>query len=109
MQLTVSPLVAAFTPLLPSSPLCPSAPLAIMSNAPLTEPANISTDSSSTNTQTNYTQSNYKILVTYRDAGEKFIGTSKKQSKPWIGDKTWEKIKERREKERKWKVQDVKR
>jgi len=28
---------------------------------------------------------------------KKVIGRSKKQSKPWIGDKTWEKIKERKE------------
>ena len=32
-----------------------------------------------------------KILVVYRDAAEKVIGRSKKQSKPWIGDKTLEK------------------
>ena len=38
-----------------------------------------------------------KILETYRDAAKKIIGWSKKQSKPWIGDKTWEKIKERKE------------
>ena len=31
-----------------------------------------------------------KILVTYRDAAEKVNGRSKKQSKPWIGDKTQE-------------------
>ena len=37
------------------------------------------------------------ILETYRDAAKKVFGWSKKQSKPWIGDKTWEKIKERKE------------
>ncbi|KAL9963605.1 hypothetical protein ACROYT_G027128 [Oculina patagonica] len=37
------------------------------------------------------------ILATYRDAAKKVIGRSDKQSKPWIGDKTWEKIKERKE------------
>ena len=37
------------------------------------------------------------ILENYRDAAKKVIGWSKKQSKPWIGDKTWEKIKERKE------------
>ena len=29
-----------------------------------------------------------KLLEAYRDAAEKVIGRSKKQSKPWIGDKT---------------------
>ena len=38
-----------------------------------------------------------KILEMYRDAAEKIIGRSKKQSKPWIGDKTWKKVKERKE------------
>ena len=33
-----------------------------------------------------------KILVTYRDAAEKVIGRSKKQSKLWIGDNTWGKF-----------------
>ena len=28
-----------------------------------------------------------KILVTHGDAAERVIGRSKKQSKPWIGDK----------------------
>ena len=37
------------------------------------------------------------ILGTYRDAEKKVIRWSKKQSKPWIGDKTWGKIKERKE------------
>ena len=37
------------------------------------------------------------ILENYRDAAKKVIRWSKKQSKPWIGDKTWEKIKERKE------------
>ena len=37
------------------------------------------------------------ILETYRDAAKKVFGWSKKQSKPSIGDKTWEKIKERKE------------
>lgn len=37
------------------------------------------------------------ILATYREAAKKVIGRSKKQSKPWIGDKTWEKIKDRKE------------
>ena len=36
-------------------------------------------------------------METYRDAAKKVIGWSKKRSKPWIGDKTWEKIKERKE------------
>ena len=30
-----------------------------------------------------------KILETYRDAAKEVIGWSKKQSKPWIGDKIW--------------------
>ena len=38
-----------------------------------------------------------KTLATYRDAAEKVIGISKKHSKPWIGDKTWKKIQERKE------------
>ena len=37
-----------------------------------------------------------KLLEAYRDAAEKVIGRSKKQSKPWIGDKTWKKVKERK-------------
>ena len=38
-----------------------------------------------------------KILVTYRDAAENVIGRSKKESKPWTGDKTWGKIQEGKE------------
>ena len=37
------------------------------------------------------------ILATYRDAAKKVIGRPKKQSKPGIGEKTREKIKERKE------------
>ena len=37
------------------------------------------------------------ILQTYRDAAKKVLGRSKKHSRPWIGSKTWEKIKERKE------------
>ena len=37
------------------------------------------------------------ILATYRKAAKKVIGRSKEQRKPWIGDKTWEKIKGRKE------------
>ena len=37
------------------------------------------------------------ILVTYRDAAKKVVGRSKKDSRPWIGSKTWEKITERKE------------
>ena len=37
------------------------------------------------------------ILPTYRDAAKKVLGRSKKHSRPWIGSKTWEKIKERKE------------
>ena len=37
------------------------------------------------------------ILEMYREAAKKVIGWSKKQNKPWIKDKTWEKIKERKE------------
>ena len=33
-----------------------------------------------------------KLLETYKDAAKKVIGWSNKQSKPWIGDKTWEKL-----------------
>ena len=33
------------------------------------------------------------ILAIYRDAAKKVLGRSKKLSKPWIGSKTWEKIK----------------
>ena len=36
------------------------------------------------------------IVATYRDAAKKVLGRSKKISKPWIGNKTWEKIKERK-------------
>ena len=38
-----------------------------------------------------------KLLQAYRDAAEKVIGRSKEQSKPWIGDKTWKKVKERKD------------
>ena len=37
------------------------------------------------------------ILPTYRDAAKKVLGSSKKLSRLWIGSKTWEKIKERKE------------
>ena len=37
------------------------------------------------------------ILATYRDAAKKDVERSKKHSRPWIGSKTWEKIKERKE------------
>ena len=37
------------------------------------------------------------ILATYRDAEKKVLGRSKKLSRPLIGSKTWEKIKERKE------------
>ena len=37
------------------------------------------------------------ILATYRDAVKNVLGRSKKRSKSWIGNKTWEKIKERKE------------
>ena len=37
------------------------------------------------------------ILEMYREAAKKVVGWSKKQNKPWIEDKTWEKIKERKE------------
>ena len=33
----------------------------------------------------------------HRDAAEKVIGRSTKQSKPWIEDKTWKKVKERKD------------
>ena len=36
-------------------------------------------------------------METCSDAAKKVFGWSEKQSKPWIGDKTWEKIKERKE------------
>jgi len=36
------------------------------------------------------------ILATYRDAAKKVLERSKKPSRPWIGSKTWEKIKERK-------------
>ena len=36
------------------------------------------------------------IVATYRDAAKNVLGRSKKISKPWIGNKTWEKIKERK-------------
>ena len=45
------------------------------------------------------------ILATYRGAAKKVLGRSKKLSKPWIGSKTWEKIKER--KEAKLKLEDA--
>ena len=38
-----------------------------------------------------------QILVTCRDAAKQVIGRSRKQSKPWIRDKTVEKVKERKE------------
>ena len=38
-----------------------------------------------------------KILETYKDAAKKVIGRLKEQRKPWIGDKTWQKVKERKE------------
>ena len=37
------------------------------------------------------------ILATYRDAAKKVLGRSKKLSRPWTGNKTLEKIKERKE------------
>ena len=37
------------------------------------------------------------ILATYRDAAKKVLGRSKKLSRPLIGSRTWEKIKERKE------------
>ena len=37
------------------------------------------------------------ILETYTDAVKKVLWRSKKRSKSWIGNKTWEKIKERKE------------
>ena len=37
------------------------------------------------------------ILPTYRGAAKKELGSSKKLSRLWIGSKTWEKIKERKE------------
>ena len=37
------------------------------------------------------------ILATHRDAAKKVLGRSKKLSRPWIGSKMWEKIKERKE------------
>ena len=37
------------------------------------------------------------ILATYTDAVKKVLWRSKKRSKSWIGNKTWEKIKERKE------------
>ena len=37
------------------------------------------------------------ILATYRDGANKVLGRSKKFSRPWIGSKTREKIKERKE------------
>ena len=38
-----------------------------------------------------------KLLEVYRDAAEKVIGRSKKQSKSSIGDKIWKKVKERKD------------
>ena len=38
-------------------------------------------------------------MVTYRDAAENVIGRSKKESKPWTGEKTWGKIQEGKEAE----------
>ena len=37
------------------------------------------------------------ILATHRDAAKKVLGRSKKLSRPWMGSKMWEKIKERKE------------
>ena len=37
------------------------------------------------------------IWATYRDAAKKVLGRSKILSRPWIGSKMWEKIKERKE------------
>ena len=37
------------------------------------------------------------ILATHRDAAKKVLGRSKKLSRPWIGSKMWEKIKESKE------------
>ena len=37
------------------------------------------------------------ILATYRDGAKKVLGRSHKLSTPWIGSKTWEKIKDRKE------------
>ena len=37
------------------------------------------------------------ILATYRDGAKRVLGWSKKLSRPWIGSKTSEKIKERKE------------
>ena len=36
-------------------------------------------------------------MVTYRDAAEKVIGRSKKERKPWTGDKTWGTIQDGKE------------
>ena len=36
------------------------------------------------------------ILATHRETAKKSIGRSKKHSKPRIGDKTWQNIKERK-------------
>ena len=46
------------------------------------------------------------ILETYRDAAKKVIGWSKKKSKPWIGDKTWEKLRRGKRQNLRWKAQD---
>ena len=47
-------------------------------------------------------EEHHKILVSaYRDAAEKVIRRSKKLSKLWTGDKTWEKF--RRGKRQNWK------
>ena len=45
-----------------------------------------------------------KILETYRDAAKKVLGWSKKQSKTWIGDKTWEKLRRGKRQNLKWKA-----
>ena len=37
------------------------------------------------------------ILATYRDGAKKVLRRSKKISRLWLGSKTWEKIKERKE------------
>ena len=48
------------------------------------------------------------ILETYmyRDAAKKVVGWSKKQSKPWVVDKTWEKLKRGKRQNLRWKGQD---
>ena len=36
------------------------------------------------------------LIEVYREAAKKTIGISKKQSKPWIRDKTWRRVDERK-------------